>query len=231
MNEKIVITGAGSGLGACLARKFSSNGDFVIMLDVSEENMAKTKDTLHGECDCYQLDISKKVQVDNVIDRICDKYGKIDRLINCAGIGKYDLAEKLDEKITNAMIDINLKGTIYITQAVLPKMKALNEGYIINVVSMSGIRANPTESVYCGSKFGVEGFSKAVAIELENEKSNIKISNFYMGNMATNLWKGERADEMPKWIKPEDMADIIFDNTVVRDNLVIEEVRIKNFIR
>lgn len=231
MKEIIIITGAGSGLGACLARRFSEGGAMIIMLDVSEENMMKTKETMRGECDCYQLDISDKQQVDDTIAAVYDKYGRVDRLINCAGIGKYDLAEKIDQRSTDAMIDINLKGTIYITQAVLPLMKAADAGYIINVVSMSGVRANPTESVYCGSKFGVEGFSKAVAIELENEKSNVKISNFYMGNMATNLWKGERADEMPKWIKPEDMAEIIFENTAMRDNLVIEEVRIKNFIR
>lgn len=225
----VVVTGAGSGLGACIAKKFSEGGDKIILLDISQEGMEKVAAELPGETECHVLDISNKQAVDEVFAEVYKNNETVDRLINCAGVGKYDLAENIDEKFVDLMIDINLKGTIFATQAVLPKMKDLNAGYIINVVSMSGVRANPTESVYCGSKFGVEGFSKAVAIELE--KTNIRISNFYMGNMATNLWKGDRADEMPKFIKPEDMADLIYVNTKLRDNLVVEEVRVKNFIR
>lgn len=223
--EIIAVTGAGSGLGACITRRFSEAGASIILLDISEESMKKTAETLKGESAAYKLDISDKSQVEQVFDRIYEDHGTIDRLVNCAGIGKYDLAENIEQKYVDAMIDINLKGTIYVTQAVLPRMKACNAGYIINIVSMSGVRACTTESVYCGSKFGVEGFSKAVAMELEG--TGIHMSNFYMGNMATNLWHGERADEMAGFIKPEDVADIIFDNTKVRDNLVIEEVRIK----
>jgi len=227
MKDKIVvITGAGSGLGACIAKKFFGAGAKIVMLDISEDNMKNTAAELEGESFSYQLDISNKSQVDSVFGRIYDEVGTIDRLVNCAGVGIYDLAENLGENAVNAMIDINLKGTIYTTQAVLPKMKENNAGYIINVVSMSGVRAVATESVYCGSKFGVEGFSKSVALEVEG--TNIRVSNFYMGNMATNLWKGSRADEMCKFIQPEDMADIIFENTQERSNLLIEEVRIKN---
>jgi len=227
MKDKIVvITGAGSGLGACIAKKFSGAGAKIVMLDISEDNMKKTAAELEGESFSYQLDISNKSQVDSVFGRIYDEVGTIDRLVNCAGVGIYDLAENLGENAVNTMIDINLKGTIYTTQAVLPKMKENNAGYIINVVSMSGVRVVATESVYCGSKFGVEGFSKSVALEVEG--TDIRVSNFYMGNMATNLWKGSRADEMCKFIQPEDMADIIFENTQERSNLLIEEVRIKN---
>lgn len=227
MNKEIIaVTGAGSGLGACIAKRFSAAETTIVMLDISEENMAKTAKELRGESEAYVLDISNKENVDEVFGRIYEKFGRIDRLVNCAGIGKYDLAENIEKKYVDAMIDINLKGTIYVTQSVLPKMKGRNEGYIINIVSMSGVRACPTESVYCGSKFGVEGFSKAVALELEG--TNVHISNFYMGNMATNLWQGDRADEMARFIRPEDMADIIYENTRVRKNLVVEEVRIRN---
>ncbi|MDO4545024.1 MAG: SDR family oxidoreductase [Bacillota bacterium] len=227
MKDKIVaITGAGSGLGACIAKRFSAAGAKIVLLDISEKNMEGVAKELTGNSAAYKLDISDKKQVDAVFDRIYDEVGFIDRLVNCAGVGKYDIAENIEEKYVDAMIDINLKGTIFTTQAVLPRMKEKNEGYIINVVSMSGIRACATESVYCGSKFGVDGFSKAVAIEVE--ETNVNISNFYMGNMATNLWKGDRADEQAQFIKPEDMAEIIFENTQLRDNLVIEEVHIKN---
>lgn len=226
--EVVAVTGAGSGLGACITRRFSAAGAKVVLLGRTEEALRCVAVELENEYLVYPLDVSDKAQVDAVFSQIYQDTGRIDCLVNCAGVGTFDLAENLDEHAVNAMIDINLKGTIYATQAVLPRMKAADAGYIINVISLSGVRANPTESVYCASKFGVEGFTKAVALELDG--TNIRVSNFYMGNMATNLWKGSRAEEQSKFIRPEDVADLLFLTTRIRENLVVEEVRIKNFI-
>ena len=227
--EIVAVTGAGSGLGACIAKEFSAAGAIVVLLGRTEEKLAEIAAELPGESVRYLLDVSNKAQVDAVFARVYKEVGQIDRLVNCAGVGKYDLAENIGQEDVDAMIDINLKGTIYATQAVLPKMREADAGYIINVISMSGVRATPTESVYCASKFGVDGFSKALMIELE--KTRVRVSNFYMGNMATALWKGSRADEMATFIRPEDVAHIIFESTQIRENLVVEEVRMKNFVR
>lgn len=226
--EMVVVTGAGSGLGACIARRFSTAGAKVVLLGRTESALRQVAGELEGEHLFYQLDVSRKAQVDAVFSRIYREAGEIDCLVNCAGVGIFDLAENLGEDAVNAMIDVNLKGTVYATQAVLPRMKAADRGALINVISLSGVRANPTESVYCASKFGVEGFTKAVALELEH--TGVRVSSFYMGNMATNLWRGSRAEEQARFIRPEDVADLLFLTTRLRENLVVEEVCIRNFV-
>ena len=227
--EIVVVTGAGSGLGACIARRFSAAGDTVALLGRTELGLRQTAEKLPGKSAVYRLDVSDPAQVWDTFERIYRELGTVDRLVNCAGVGVFGPAESIRREDVDAMIDTNLKGTIYATQAVLPRMRAADAGYLINVISLSGIRANPAESVYCASKFGVEGFSKAVALELAGTR--VRVSNFYMGNMATNLWHGERASEQPSFIRPEDMADLIYESTRTRPNLVVEEVRVGNFIQ
>lgn len=224
--EIIVITGGGSGLGAALAKKFSQAGAVIVLADLSEENMRQTALSLAGPCHSYKVDISDSDDVQTVFTRIYQDLGRIDRLINCAGLGVYDLTEKIPPAMVHKMIDVNLKGTIFCTQAVLPTMKKENRGYLINVISMSGVRALAEESVYCASKFGADGFTKAVSLELAG--TDVKVSNFYMGAMATAMWKDSPQEVRDSFIQPEDMAELIFDNTKVRKNLTVDEVRIRN---
>ncbi len=225
-NKIIVITGGGSGLGARLAKKYSTLGATVVLLDISKENLDKVSESLPNKNYTYSLDVSSKQNVGEVFKSIYYDVGDIDVLINCAGIGSFDVAEKIEEKYVNGMIDINLKGTIFCTQEVLGAMKKKNSGNIINVISMSGKRPVATESVYCASKYGVTGFTHAVALELEN--TAVRITGIYMGNMATELWKGDKPKDFDKFINPDDMADIIIENTKFRDNLSIEEIMVKN---
>ena len=226
--EIVAVTGAGSGLGACIAKRFSSAGDVLILLGRTEGHLRSVAAELANACAVYLLDVSQKAQVEEVFSQIYHDFGRIDRLVNCAGVGIYNLAENLSKEDVDAMIDTNLKGTIYATQAVLPRMKAADAGYLINVISLSGKRAVSTESVYCASKFGADGFAKAVALELA--ETNIRVSNFYMGNMATNLWRGTRAEEQDLFLRPEDVADIIYMNTRIRNRMLVTEVSIQNFL-
>jgi short-subunit dehydrogenase len=225
-NKIVVITGGGGGLGATLAKKYSEAGARVVLLDISADNLLKVSQSLINENYTYTVDISVKEQVSNVFNLIYTEVGDIDILINCAGIGRFDLAENIPEQHVNAIIDINLKGTIFCCQEVLAPMKKKNQGYIVNVISMSGIRPVVTESVYCASKFGVSGFTRSLALELEN--TSVRTIGIYMGNMATDLWKGDKPADFDKFIKPEDMADIIIENTQFRKHLAIEEIFVKN---
>lgn len=225
-NKIVVITGGGGGLGASLAKKYSEAGAKVVLLGITTDKLLKVTKSLINENYIYTVDISVREQVSNVFRLIYTEVGNIDILINCAGVGHFDLAENISEQQVNAMIDINLKGTIFCTQEVLAPMKQKNQGYIVNVISMSGMRPVVTESVYCASKFGLSGFTRALALELEN--TSVRTIGVYMGNMATDLWRGEKPKDFDKFIKPEDMADIIIENTQFRKHLAIEEIFVKN---
>ncbi|GAB1476197.1 SDR family oxidoreductase [Bacillota bacterium] len=225
-NQLVVITGGGGGLGAVLAKKYTEAGARLVLLDISSDNLLKVAQSLKGEIHTYPVDISVKEKVSDVFNLIYTEVGDIDVLINCAGVGRFDLAENISEQQVNAMIDINLKGTIFCTQEVLKPMKEKNHGHIVNVISMSGVRPVVTESVYCASKFGLSGFTRALALELEN--TAVRTLGIYMGNMATDLWKGDKPADFDKFIRPEDMADIIIENTKFRSYLSIEEIFVKN---
>jgi uncharacterized protein len=230
MNKKVVvITGAGSGLGASLAKKYSELGCHVCLLGRTRTNLERTADTFVNEHSIYELDVTSKNEVDTVFQSIKEEVGSIDLLINNAGLGVFDLAENIDEESIHQMIDINLKGTIFCTQAVLPDMKSRNQGKIANVISTAGIEGKVTESVYCASKFGVRGFTESLLVELKD--SAVQVYAAYMGGMKTAFWDGILSEEESKhMMDPDDVADIIMDNIKSRKNLNVTEVVIKNSI-
>ena len=223
----MVITGAGSGLGASLAKKYSELGSHVCLLGRTRTNLERTADTLVNEYSIYELDVTSKNEVDTVFQSIKNEVGPIDLLINNAGLGVFDLTENIAEESIHQMIDINLKGTIFCTQAVLPDMKSRNKGKIANVISTAGIEGKRTESVYCASKFGVRGFTESLLVELKG--SAVQVYAAYMGGMKTAFWDGILSEEESKhMMDPDDVADIIMDNIKSRKNINVTEVVIKN---
>ena len=224
--KNVVITGAGSGLGASLARKYSDKGAHVVLLGRNMEKLIRVSESLPGPFSLHSLDVTNRKRVEQVFETIEQKTGPIHILINNAGTGTFDLLENLEEQAIHEMIDINLKGTIFCTQEALKFMRGRNEGTIINIISKSGKRGSLKESVYCASKFGVSGFMEALALELEN--TAIRITGFYMGNMATDLWGNQIPEEFGRFIHPDDMADIVIENTAIRKNLMVEQVIVKN---
>ncbi|WP_066301373.1 SDR family oxidoreductase [Bacillus sp. FJAT-29937] len=230
MDIKVVaITGAGSGLGASLAKKYSEMGSHVCLLGRNASKLNRVAEQLTGSYSIYETDVSSKGEVEKTVASIKEEVGPIDLLINNAGLGVFDLAENLTEENVHDMIDINLKGTIFCTQEVLPSMKERNEGLIINIVSTAGVEGKVTESVYCASKFGVRGFTESLVKELND--TGIRVFGAYMGGMKSPFWEGILTEErMKNLMDPDDIADIIIANAKVRKNLIVTEVIIKNKI-
>lgn len=228
MNQSVVvITGAGSGLGASLAKRYSDAGSHVCLLGRTRAKLERTADGLKNSHTIYVVDVSSKQEVDRVFRTISETLGPVDLLINNAGIGVFDLAENLDESAVHQMIDINLKGTIFCSQAVLPEMKKRDQGMIANIVSTAGLDGKATESVYSASKFGVRGFTESLQLELE--ESRVRLFAAYMGGMKSEFWDGiYTEEEITNLMDPDDIADIIIANIKTRRNLNVKEVVIKN---
>lgn len=229
LTKKIaVITGAGSGLGASLAKKYAEDGYHVCLLGRTEAKLARTAKILPIENhSIFSVDVSSKREVSHVFEKVKEQLGTIDVLVNNAGVGVFELAENLSEEAIHQMIDINLKGTIFCTQEVLSDMKKRNSGSILNIVSTAGLEGKMTESVYCASKFGVRGFHDSLLIELE--ETDIHVFGAYMGGMKTEFWDGIfDAAQTEGLMDPEDIANIIHHNAKERKNLNVEQVVIKN---
>lgn len=184
MKKIIVITGGSDGFGEASANILANEND-VILLARNEERLKKISKKLG--CSYYVCDVTNYIQMENVVEQIIEKFGRIDVLINNAGIIVEGLLQdNKSEDIINT-INVNTTGTILMTKVVLPTMIKQNSGLIINVISQGGLKARAERSVYNASKWAITGFNKS--LQLEVSKNNIRITGFFPGKLNTNMFE------------------------------------------
>ena len=220
MNQKTAfITGATSGIGKATAQLFAKNNIRLILCGRRSERLNKLKQQLSKLTDVItlQFDVSNKDEVFKAIESIPNEFQKIDILINNAG-NAHGLSTIQDGDINDwdAMIDINVKGLLYVSKAILPNMIERNEGFVVNIGSIAGKEVYPNGNVYCASKYAVNALNKAMRIDLN--KHNIRVSAIHPGAVETEFsevrFKGDtdKAKNVYKGFKAlqaEDIADII----------------------
>lgn len=182
MNNKIiVITGGTDGLGLETARLLAIDNKVII---IEKQHHEQNKNI---DCDVWECDVTDYKRVDKSIEEIVNRFGRIDVLINNAGVWLAgDPTENTYEQISNC-IDVNTKGPIYMTKAVLPYMYKQKQGLIINVCSQASFDSDDFSSVYTASKWAMRGFNRA--IQKQVARNNIKVTGFYPGFMQTNIFK------------------------------------------
>ncbi len=214
------ITGATSGIGKATAQLFAKNNIRLILCGRRNERLIQLKEELSKLTDVttLQFDVSKKEEVFNAIESLPKEFQKIDILINNAG-NAHGLNSIQDGNLDDwdAMIDINVKGLLYVSKAILPKMVVRNEGFVVNIGSIAGKEVYPNGNVYCASKYAVNALNKAMRIDLN--KHNIRVSAIHPGAVETEFsevrFKGDtdKAKNVYKGFKAlqaEDIADIIY---------------------
>ena len=171
MTKRVVlVTGGGRGIGEAISVIFGKNGDIVVVNYLSNEKrarevVAKIKEA-DGEAIALKADISRHDEAFRMVDEIVEKYGRLDVLVNNAGMAKGGLLMLLDEKDWDSVINANLKGVFNCCKAAVRQMIAQKKGIIINVSSLSGITGLAGQSDYSAAKGGVIAFTKAIAKEL-----------------------------------------------------------------
>lgn len=219
-NKTALITGATSGIGRAIAKNFAKNGLNVILCGRRQERLDKLQEELSKITKVLTLkfDVRHKRTVFEKLQDLPDAFSKIDILINNAGNahGK----DPIDEGNTDdwdAMIDINVKGLLYVTKAILPQMIERKSGHIINIGSTAGKEVYPTGNVYCASKHAVDAINEGMRLDLNGK--GIKIGAINPGLVETEFsevrYKGntEKADKVYQGytpLQPEDIADIIW---------------------
>lgn len=185
MKKNIIITGGDDGLGKAIAQLLSEKNNIIIISKTLENTMRISKEVPSAEC--YTCDITKSNEVDKTIKTIIENQGNIDILINNAGVWLAgDLTENTYEQISTC-IDVNTKGPIYMTKAVLPHMYEKTKGLIINVCSQASFDSDDFSTVYNASKWAMRGFNRS--IQKDVSKKGIKVTGFYPGFMQTNIFK------------------------------------------
>ena len=202
VNKVVVVTGSSRGIGAEIVRELTKAGYKVILNYNKSEQCAKdVEDDLKKQgytVDIFKADVSKKDEATNLINFALDKYGKIDVLVNNAGISQSKLFTEITDEDWNDMINSNLNSAFYCTREAAKNMIHNKKGLIINISSIWGITGASMEVHYSTSKAGLIGFTKALAKELG--PSNIRVNAIAPGIIDTDMNK-EYSDEDIEEIK------------------------------
>ena len=161
-NQVGIITGAASGLGQAIALNLSEKGVKLALLDLDKSGLERTRNLLKGESEIYPLDITNEIEVAEVIDKAGTRFGRIDILINCAGIvGKTNImSHEVEAENMDLVLRVNLMGSFYTSKHVIPFMLSNNYGRILHIASISGKEGNAGMLAYSTSKAAVIGMTK-----------------------------------------------------------------------
>ena len=208
LKDKVaIITGAGRGIGKALAFGFANQGATIVaaarteseVIEVAEKVKLLGKESLGIVCD-----VSNEEEVKNLVSTTMNKFGKIDVLINNAGIGSMRPVYATPLESFEKVLKVNLTGTFLCTKHVWQAMKNSGGGSIVNVSSLGGLVGYPLLTAYCASKWGQIGFTKACAEE--GKKDNIRVNAIAPGKADTAI-RSKIKEDKSKMLTPEDQVD------------------------
>lgn len=219
-NKVAFITGATSGIGRATARLFAENGLKVIICGRREDRLKTLSQELSEFTEVYSLsfDVRDRAKVEEAINSLPKQFSEIDILINNAGNAHgLDTIDNGNPEDWDAMLDINVKGLLYVTNAILPTMLAKESGQIINIGSTAGKEVYPKGNVYCASKHAVSAINEGMRLDLNGK--GIKVGAINPGLVETEFsevrFKGDsgKAEKVYQGftpLKPSDIADVIW---------------------
>lgn len=228
---RVLITGGASGIGKIMGRMALEKGAELIIWDINKETAEEAASDLSrlGKVTVYQVDVSNMEQVTSVAEAVKANQGGIDLLINNAGIvvGKLFQEHSLQD-ITRTM-DINSLAPMAIAHHFLPGMLEQKKGHICNIASSAGLTSNPRMSVYVASKWAVTGWSDSLRIEMEQQKTGVRVTTVTPYYISTGMFEGVRSPLIPI-LKPEKAARKII-RGIERNKLFVSMPWSVHFVR
>lgn len=219
-NKVLVVTGAARGIGRAIAIKAAQQGAHIAFSDIkADENFASLEQelkTLGVKAKGYVSDASKYEESKLFVDEVIKEFGKIDVLVNNAGITRDALLMRMTEEQWDLVININLKSVFNVTKAVQMYMLKQKSGSIINISSVVGVGGNAGQANYSASKAGMIGFTKSIAKELGSR--NVRCNAIAPGFIETDMTKTLPEDVVKGWYEkipmkrgglPEEVADLV----------------------
>jgi NAD(P)-dependent dehydrogenase (short-subunit alcohol dehydrogenase family) len=197
-----LVTGGAAGIGAAIAGAYAAKGARIAVVDLNEAAATKTASGLPTESRGFHCDVADPDSVRGTVDAVLDVFGRVDILVNSAGVVQLAPAEELSVKAWNATIDENLKGTFLMCQAVGSSMLQAGGGVIVNMASQAATVALDQHVAYCASKFGVVGVSKVLAAEWgpRGVRVNTISPTVVLTELGRKAWDGPHGDALKKLI-------------------------------
>ncbi len=243
MKDKVVIvTGGSSGIGEACAESFAKAGAKVVITGRSDEKLAEAKKTLIQKgCDTILTisgDVSSEEDCNNTIIKVLDTYGKIDVLINNAGISMRSLFDDIEIDVFKQVMNVNFYGALYMTKSCLSHIKK-TKGSIIGISSIAGKKGLPARTAYSASKFAMEGFLQALRIELIHDEVHVLVVSpgFVKTNIRNTALKsdGSQQGQSPKnedkLMTAEEVAEAVLIATVKRKRDLILTTQGKTLVQ
>ena len=211
-SKVVVVVGATGGIGSTLTHKLAVEGTSLVLAARDSTHLAALVSQLpiadRERVLTVPTDITDPSQVETLMSKAVTQFGQIDVLVNAAGAGVLKQYNRVEPADLDAMLDLNLKGSFYTSQAAAEVMKDKKSGHICNIVGILGKHSMAMASAYCASKFGVVGFSKCMADELK--RFGIKFTLFYFGGVDSPFWDNVSLKvDRSKMLTPETAANAI----------------------
>lgn len=210
--EIVIVTGASRGLGKSVTERLSAEGAHVVLTARDEAKLRAVADDLPTASLVAPADVRHAAAVQGVVDETVDTFGRIDTLVNNAGVSSLSINDQrrpigeITEDEWDLILDVNLKGVFLFTQAVLPHMYDQGGGNVVNVSSGLGRYATEGAAAYVSSKWGLEGFTRVVALEGEDHGVNAN-SLDPGGRVNTDIWGHLPAAEREEILQPDVMDE------------------------
>jgi butyryl-CoA dehydrogenase len=196
-----VITGAGSGIGRALAVELGAAGCKLALSDINEaavKQVAKELKAKGRDVIADRLDVADREAFYAYADKVVDKFGSVNLVINNAGVALGSTVEQTSYEDFEWLMGINFWGVVYGTKAFLPHLKNADEGHIVNISSVFGLIGVPSQSAYNAAKFAVRGFTESLRQELELEGSSVSCTSVHPGGIKTNIARNARMNDSVK---------------------------------
>jgi 3-oxoacyl-[acyl-carrier protein] reductase len=209
-----IVTGGTRGSGFAVAKALLAGGSRVVVTGLDRARLDEAVRTLAVGRDPSQVagavaDVRSRAAVDALVAETARRFGKVDTLVNNAGVGAFADVASMTDGDWARVIDTNLTGAFYCSRAVIPEMKRAGGGWIINIASLAGRNYFPGGAAYCASKAGLIAFSEALMQEVRFD--NIRVSVVMPGSVATEF-SGARPGSDDSWkLTPEDVAEAVCD--------------------
>jgi NAD(P)-dependent dehydrogenase (short-subunit alcohol dehydrogenase family) len=195
INRIALVTGGGSGIGEGICIRFAEEGAHIAVADIREEianEVTKKIRTLGRDSIALKIDVSQRLEVEKTVEKIINYFGRIDILVNSAGISNIIPFIETTDEIWDNTISINLRGTFLCCQVVIQQMLKQGKGKIINLSSQSGKRGTSWSAAYCASKAGIIGLTQSIATEFAPNRININA--ICPGIVFTPMWDKQLED-------------------------------------
>lgn len=227
IKEKVaVVTGAGRGIGRAIAVELARNGARVV---VAARSVAELEETarMAGSASVMPTDVRKKDEIRRLLEHAETQFGPVDILVNAAGIGVAGPVMEFSDSNYDDILDTNLKAIFFASRFVLPSMIERRTGHIINIASIAGKVGSANIAVYCASKFGVVGFTQALAEEVRQH--GVRVSLICPGSTDTSFLgsSSKSSKSRDKMLSPSDVAHAVMTIVTQEANSFISEVVIR----